>query len=241
MRPSAICLRRARYWGIRINAALSVIMLGAWCRSYVVSEGYESTRQFATWPNGIAMEVPCHSDKPRQWSVEGYPPVVSTRWWCITSGYGKFSFALGKGNSVYPTIRYLGSINAPNSAPFAPASYYYSKRINPWTAFWRPTEQINSLAPPLTANFHLLGLSYCRSIQRSLGGLYDGMSIDVPYWFLCGLSAIPLIVTLRRRKPREGRCPHCNYDLRATKDRCPECGHPIPAAAPDTAPPAAPN
>ena len=49
--------------------------------------------------------------------------------------------------------------------------------------------------------------------------------------FLVGvLTARPLISVVReRRRVRQGHCPACGYDLRATPDRCPECGHVPPA------------
>jgi hypothetical protein len=57
--------------------------------------------------------------------------------------------------------------------------------------------------------------------------------VGVPHWF-------PLLFTLvlpavwlrafrrRRYRRRNGLCPVCGYDLRASTDRCPECGTPIP-------------
>ena len=53
-----------------------------------------------------------------------------------------------------------------------------------------------------------------------------------PVWLLILLtSLLPLArgATLVRRlsgrkRPRDSRCRHCGYDLRATPDRCPECG-----------------
>jgi len=51
----------------------------------------------------------------------------------------------------------------------------------------------------------------------------------IPAWLpVIGLTMPPLFalwrVLRKRRRRREGHCPHCNYDLRATPDRCPECG-----------------
>jgi hypothetical protein len=53
--------------------------------------------------------------------------------------------------------------------------------------------------------------------------------IYVPHWFLLMLMALlPVLCLLSRhrarRRSREGLCPSCGYDLRATPDRCPECG-----------------
>jgi hypothetical protein len=53
--------------------------------------------------------------------------------------------------------------------------------------------------------------------------------IGAPHWFLALLFAILPAIQLRailrsRRQNRQGLCPRCGYDLRATLERCPECG-----------------
>jgi hypothetical protein len=52
--------------------------------------------------------------------------------------------------------------------------------------------------------------------------------VSVPHWFVCLLTAIPVLMWIRRRqlcrRRSTGHCPCCGYDLRATPDRCPECG-----------------
>jgi hypothetical protein len=53
-----------------------------------------------------------------------------------------------------------------------------------------------------------------------------------PYWFLVILSALlpaySVTMWYKQRRPnalaKQGRCPTCGYDLRATPARCPECG-----------------
>ena len=54
--------------------------------------------------------------------------------------------------------------------------------------------------------------------------------IVAPFWFLViAFSIVPIVWTQRlwrdRVRRREGLCPRCGYDLRATPGRCPECGH----------------
>jgi hypothetical protein len=51
--------------------------------------------------------------------------------------------------------------------------------------------------------------------------------VRVPDWPLLILfSFLPVLWLLHRvrRRPTEGICRVCGYDLRATRDRCPECG-----------------
>ena len=60
--------------------------------------------------------------------------------------------------------------------------------------------------------------------------------LSVPFWALVVVTlALPLSALRRRardrRLRREGRCPNCGYDLRASPGRCPECGQLADAAA----------
>jgi hypothetical protein len=57
--------------------------------------------------------------------------------------------------------------------------------------------------------------------------------IDVPIWlpvlFTFILPAATVVAWLRRKRMKEGHCPWCGYDTRATPDRCPECGNKVVA------------
>jgi hypothetical protein len=50
-----------------------------------------------------------------------------------------------------------------------------------------------------------------------------------PAWLAAAVTALPPALWViawhrRRRIARQGRCPDCGYDLRASPQRCPECG-----------------
>jgi hypothetical protein len=66
-------------------------------------------------------------------------------------------------------------------------------------------------------------------VPRSNRGWMNRNAVSVPYWSLATTMTIILLAMLQRRlrarqRHREGLCPVCGYDLRATPDRCPECG-----------------
>jgi hypothetical protein len=65
------------------------------------------------------------------------------------------------------------------------------------------------------------------------------LRIGIPCWSLVLTTApLPLFVLASRlaHRRRDGRCPTCGYDLRATPARCPECGTATASPASDTPP-----
>jgi hypothetical protein len=74
------------------------------------------------------------------------------------------------------------------------------------------------------------GFEWQRTQYANPPGASMSYRVIAPCWFLCTLTLTPGVLiglsSLRqsRRRQREGRCAHCNYDLRATPGRCPECG-----------------
>ena len=101
---------------------------------------------------------------------------------------------------------------------------------------------------------HDVGFTRIRSSPSTIGGtdysrrvlgfggekVPGGVYVNLPFWFLAAVLAVPPAIVvrgeLRRRRRRvPGKCHRCGYDLRATPERCPECGA-TPVSASTSAP-----
>jgi hypothetical protein len=66
--------------------------------------------------------------------------------------------------------------------------------------------------------------------QPSLTGTRRMYVLEVPFWFLAAITGLlpgawtAAFMRGAFRRPDDGRCRRCGYDLRATPWRCPECG-----------------
>ena len=68
-----------------------------------------------------------------------------------------------------------------------------------------------------------------RTFRWGAGSSNHYTCILIPAWLPAAIAAMLPAWRLHRARRRavrlrDGRCPACGYDLRATPDRCPECG-----------------
>ena len=89
---------------------------------------------------------------------------------------------------------------------------------------WGPFSRLNPRSPVYVEDDWL---GFCWERHNS-GVLHE--YLVVPFWAIAlGFAVSPAAWCWSRRQGcrriRDGFCPSCGYDLRATPDRCPECGH----------------
>ena len=122
----------------------------------------------------------------------------------------------------------FGGAFSPRGEYFAPDPAYaaYLMRLSAWQASQGPVERRRFLVFDY-ARFPALrgppGSQYAVGVWRQ---------ITVPYYLVViACLALPALQAARavraarvRNRARDGRCPQCGYDLRATPERCPECG-----------------
>ena len=92
-----------------------------------------------------------------------------------------------------------------------------------WYRSWLPQDRRRGWEPTQVQLFPGFGFS------RSYDEPYLNFGVSIPYWSLALLAAVLPVGSiarayLSRRRTKQGLCPSCGYDLRATPGRCPECG-----------------
>jgi hypothetical protein len=121
-----------------------------------------------------------------------------------------------------------------NSQPGSLTFAYETNGIMPDDDFW--TTVYREGLPGYENAFAPYGMLGYFNFYRVNWGSSTIVNLTVPDWFYILLGLIlPTCWVLqrwrRRRHYRDGLCPACGYDLRASKDECPECGAKIPATS----------
>jgi hypothetical protein len=114
------------------------------------------------------------------------------------------------------------------------AANRWGPNIGPRTMVGPPTSEWGEISGWHWGDFEWRSYRVVRGIHKPPPGVtYALTRWQAPWWSLAVLEFGSLalwwllwFVPLRRtrRWAKEGRCPRCGYDLRASPDRCPECG-----------------
>jgi hypothetical protein len=97
-----------------------------------------------------------------------------------------------------------------------------------WGSAWSRSKEFTFVfGNPTLSNacpWHALGFGL--GVPGATGNQYR---VVMPHWFVMAASAVLPAWSAARgvrryRRERDGLCPRCGYDRRATPDRCPECG-----------------
>jgi hypothetical protein len=219
-------MKLLRYLIFTLRIALPAMAFLLWARSYFICDEYFDIREHLLRASDEA-ELPLADGNAKlvDWQFAGPKVIRRTRTKCLISGQGLLSAEIA--TDEWP----LTSRDAYENLLRFARSGNIAKHPG-HSSFPSPDREY-----PAPAKFGIPVLTDIRfarfAIQHAQGTLRgtftDTYVIDIPYWLLTLLSSLPLLARYAFiRYHRPGRCPNCNYDLRASKDRCPECGHPIP-------------
>ena len=196
-------------WLAAASLALAVAVAGLWARSCFYADA--SSR--------LALEV-----APDGSSFRGAGRFASSRWGVCSLTWWRFEVR----RPPDPDLRDPESVSR---------RAWYDRTLDDYVArraehdrypsAWASRRVQPKLFQPLSST--RLGLNARWGDSGWYVGRAHHVDVTCPYWLpLLVSSALPALwlwATIRRaRRPKEGLCPACGYDLRATPDRCPECG-----------------
>jgi hypothetical protein len=221
MRAMRRLARRLFTLATALSFVLSVLILGAWVRSFWFAEGVGWGR-----PEGGGLGVSASGGKAaitRGPSVErGGVKVRSAGW--ATSSQRAYRFSpQGMPDAWEPSVPSSASWPGPYPIPLKSVQIVQRPRLTPG---WAMRES--------RVEWERAGFAYTVGlvVYHDLTANIYSHRVLVPAWAIvgmCVLLAAPSALRFARlwvgrKRRRLGRCSSCGYDLRASPERCPECG-----------------
>jgi hypothetical protein len=199
--------RRLLNLATALSLLLCIATLALWVRSCVMPESFAYADDVRDGSNTFLHELNPNPRRPK-WSRAMWHEE-----WRVISNRGLLC------------LHYWRSDTQFRSGIWPPKGWHYSSQ-DFYTRLWE------SPRGPLA----WVGVSYTKSgtgppkVAEQWPNWGYTRIATVPHWMVVLATAILPAFQLRallrsRKRNRQGLCPRCGYDLRATPERCPECGN----------------